>query len=71
MVEMVPVTSSTIEAIGYEPRTKRLHVKFLSTEMYVYQGVPPIVHARFMRFPSKGTYLAEEIKDKYRYTEIY
>ncbi len=71
MVEMIPVSSSTIEAIGYEVGYKRLHVKFLSTEMYIYQGVPKVIHARLMRAPSKGTFLAEEIKDKYRYTEIY
>ena len=71
MLEMVSVSSSTIESIGYEPGSKRLHVYFLSTEKYVYQGVSQIVHARFMRAPSKGAYLADEIKDKYKYTEIY
>ena len=71
MVEMINVSSSTIEAIGYEVGNKKLHIKFLSTEMYVYQGVPKIIHARLMRAPSKGTFLAEEIKDKYKYTEVY
>jgi len=50
MLEMITVNTSTIEAIGYEPGSKRLHVNFISTE---------------------DTYLAEEIKDKYRHTEIY
>ncbi len=71
MFEMIDVSSSIIESIGYEPGSKKLHVYFLSTEKHVYQGVPQIVHARFMRAPSKGTYLADEITDKYKYTEIY
>jgi len=49
MLEMVNVGSTTIESIGYEPGSKRLHVNFVSTEKYIYQGVPKIIHARLMR----------------------
>jgi hypothetical protein len=71
MLEMVSVNSSTIESIGYEPGSKRLHVNFLSTEKFIYQGVPQIIHARLMRAHSKEDYLADEITGKYRHTEIY
>ena len=71
MLEMVNVGSPMIESIGYELGNKRLHVNFVSTEKYIYQGVPKIIHARLMRAPSKDVYLAEEIKDKYRHTEVY
>ena len=71
MLEMINVDSPTIEAIGYEPGSKKLHVNFVSTEKYIYQGVPKIIHARLMRTHSKDTYFEEEIKDKYRHTEIY
>lgn len=71
MLEMVSVNSSTIESVGYEPGSKRLHVLFLSAEKHVYQRVPQIIHARFMRAHSKGTYLADQIKDKYKCTETY
>ena len=68
---MINVGSETIEAIGYDAGTKRLHVNFVSTEKYIYQGVPKIIHARLMRTHSIDAYFLEEIKDKYRYTEIY
>ena len=71
MLEMINVNTPTIESIGYEPGTKRLHVNFVSTEKYIYQGVPKIIHARLMRAHSIDIYLEEEIKDKYRHTEIY
>ena len=71
MLEMITVNTSTIEAIGYEPGSKRLHINFISTEKYIYQGVPKIIYTRLMRAHSIDTYLAEEIKDKYRHTEIY
>jgi len=71
MLEMVNVGSTTIGSIGYELGSKRLHVNFVSTEKYIYQGVPKIIHARLMRAHSIDIYFAEEIKDKYRHTEIY
>jgi hypothetical protein len=71
MLEMVNVGSTLIDLIGYETGSKRLHVNFVSTEKYIYQGVPKIIHARLMRAYSIDTYFTEEIKDKYRHTEIY
>jgi len=71
MLELVNVGSTMIESIGYEAASKRLHVNFVSTEKYIYQGVPKIIHARLMRTHSIDIYFAEEIKDKYRHTEIY
>ncbi len=71
MLEMINVDSTTIESIGYELGSKKLHVHFVSTEKYIYQGVPKIIHARLMRTHSIDMYFAEEIKDKYRHTEIY
>ena len=71
MLEMVSVGSAMIESVGYESGSKRLHVHFVSTEKYIYQGVPRIIHARLMRAHSIDIYFAEEIKDKYRHSEIY
>jgi len=42
MLEMVNVGSAMIESIGYEEGSKRLHINFVSTEKYIYQGVPNI-----------------------------
>jgi hypothetical protein len=71
MLEMVNVGSPMIESIGYEAGSKKLHINFVSTEKYIYQGVPKTIHARLMRTHSIDLYFAEEIKDKYRHTEIY
>ena len=71
MLELINVGTTTIESIGYETNSKRLHVNFVSTEKYIYQGVPKLVHTRLMRAHSIDTYFEEEIRDKYRHTEIY
>jgi hypothetical protein len=68
---MVSVGSAMIDSIGYELASKRLHVNFVSTEKYIYQGIPKIIYARLMRAHSIDVYFTEEIKDKYRHIEIY
>jgi hypothetical protein len=39
MPEMREVDSSAIEAVGYDPDTRELHVRFKDTGLYVYSGV--------------------------------
>ena len=47
MPEMHYVDSSNVEAIGYDPATQELHVRFLkSGETYVYYNVGPYVGSR-------------------------
>lgn len=68
MVAMEYVQSSNVEAIGYDSESQELHVKFLTgAAVYVYQGVPPTVHEKFMAAPSKGSFLHREVKAVYPY----
>ena len=65
------VTSSNIEAIGYDPDTMELHVRFLkSGETYVYYNVESWVFDEFMQADSKGTYLNDQIKGRYDYGKL-
>lgn len=68
-MERVPVYSSCIASIGYDPKTRELEVEFLEDgEVYRYTDVPPEEYAAFMAADSKGTYLNEVFKPKgYRY----
>ena len=62
----IAVSSSTIKAIGYEERTQTLEVEFKSGGVYQYLDVPKIIYERFVLATSKGKFLAQFIKDKYR-----
>lgn len=65
------VESTSIEAIGYDPDTMELHVRFLqSKETYAYYNVPSWVHDEFMQAESKGVYLNSKIKKQYEYSKL-
>jgi len=65
-MEMVRVTSSAIEAVGYDASTRRMKVRFTSGKVYDFCGVPESVHTELMKAHSKGTYYNDHIKDRYQ-----
>ncbi len=70
MAEMHLVDSSNIEAIGYDPAARELHVRFLHGDTYAYHGVPEDVYDELMAAPSKGSYLNRVIKGNYGYSKM-
>lgn len=62
-MQMQPVSSSNIEAIGYESGT--LHVRFKGGATYAYSGVPFGIWEDFRDSVSKGSYFAAYIKNQY------
>lgn len=61
-MEMQPVSSSNLAAIGYDYDTAVLRIEFLKGGLYEYQGVPSEVYEGFMSASSKGTYFDQNIK---------
>ena len=71
MPRMHRVDSTSIEAIGYDRRTRELYVRFLeSGHTYVYRGVEDDVFEEFLGADSKGNYFNREIKGKYPYYPV-
>ncbi len=71
MPEMHYVDSSNVEAIGYDPATQELHVRFLkSGETYVYYNVEESVFDEYMQADSKGQYLNLKIKERYDFGKL-
>jgi hypothetical protein len=64
-MEMKPVTSSNIAAIGHDGNA--LHVQFKSgagaTHKYI--GVPPELHEAMLTAPSVGKFFHKNIKGQY------
>lgn len=69
-VEMVPVVSSNVAAVGYDAGARALHVRFLNNRTYVYADVPEGLFDDLLRAPSTGSYLNRVIKGVYAYHEI-
>lgn len=62
--EMLFVDSSNIEAVGYDPDARELHVRFTSGTVYVYFDVDEYLYQELLRADSKGSYFNREIKGR-------
>lgn len=61
-MNMQTVTSSQIEAVGYDEGSKTLHVRFKGGSTYAYDDVPPHEHADLMAAGSIGAHFGKRIK---------
>ena len=61
-MEMIPVDSTNISAIGYDYELATLRVDFLKGRSYEYYGVPAELYEGFLSATSKGQYLNIYIK---------
>ena len=69
-IELTPVDSTMLKAIGYDPEAKELHVRFATNgPLYIYHDVPPEAHAALMAAESKGKHFGQHIKGKYKHTK--
>ncbi len=66
--EMILVSSSNIESIGYE--NEQVYVKFLNGSIYVYKGVPLHEFENLRDSPSLGSYLHRNYKNVYPYEKV-
>lgn len=64
---MKPVErSSTIEAVGYDPATQLLKVKFKSGGTYHYESVPAAEHQKLMAAESIGKHFHAHIRGAFK-----
>lgn len=68
-MQMLPVISSNLEAVGYNNTTRILRIRFHSGT-YDYFDVPFSIYNALMNAPSKGEYHHMYIKNNYRYKRI-
>jgi hypothetical protein len=63
-IELAPVKSSQVAAIGYDAATKTLAVRFAhgAGAIYHYPDVEPETHAAFVAAESIGSYFGTHIK---------
>jgi hypothetical protein len=69
-MDLKPVKSSNLTAVGYDPATKILEIKFTDGTIHQYAGVPPKEHAKLMSAKSVGYYFFEKIRDHYSSTAM-
>jgi hypothetical protein len=68
-VNMIPVTSSNLSAVGFDHTNNTLRIRF-HNGTYDYLNVPSQVYQGLMNASSKGSYHARNIKDVYQYRKV-
>jgi hypothetical protein len=66
----VPITSRTIKAIAFDPRTHTLEIEFFSGHVYDFADVPQHVYDELMHAPSKAKYFHEHIREHYTFVRL-
>ncbi len=74
-LEMIPVESSNVAAIGYSPgpdgKPGNLYVDFKhGRDRYVYGDVPAETFEAFLKAPSAGEFMAKVIKGTYQFHKV-
>lgn len=67
----VPISSSNLASVGYDPAGQVLEIEFLNGSIYQYFNVPSHIHSGLMAASSHGSYFDAYIKKGgYRYRKI-
>ncbi len=69
-MEHIPVISSNLRSVGYDPDSLTLEIKFRSGGLYQYYNVPVGVYEGLMSAGSHGGYHHQNIKWNYSYRRI-
>lgn len=69
-MEMIPVVSSLLKTVGYDPEKEELHVKFhKGGGSYVYRGVTRPVFDALLNTHSAGHFFLVNVKGQYPCTK--
>jgi hypothetical protein len=62
---LIPIRSSNLAAVGYDPQRTQLRIRFRSGRTYDYFAVPLWEYAGLMLASSHGKYFHREIRNRY------
>ncbi len=66
-----PVESATLAAIGYDETREVLQLEFRSHAVYRYFGVPGSVYETLVAASSKGRYFNEAIRGHFLHSQVW
>jgi hypothetical protein len=69
-MKRIPVKSSSLASVGYDPEFSTLEVEFRNTRSYQYFAVPTQVFEKFIAAESKGAFFNRHIKPRFPSTKV-
>ena len=70
MIKPIPVKSSNISSVWYDPATKVLGIVFHGSGLYHHADVPQDVFDAFMAAESKGKHYHAAIRGKFKHSKV-
>ena len=64
-MKMIAVSSSAISAVGYDPATHRMKIRFTHGDAYDFCHVPEAVFRGLLNARSKGRFYNDHIRDRF------
>lgn len=64
-MQMIPVNSTAMRAVGYDPNSRRMKITFQQGDTYDFCNVPQHVFDGLLSATSKGSYYNRYIRDRY------
>ena len=68
-MKRLPVDSSAIRAVGYDPNSQVLEIEYANGGVYDYYDVPPNLYQEFCEADSMGAFANIRIKPNFFYRE--
>jgi len=65
-MEMIPVKSSVLKAVGYDDIGGNLHVEFQTGTFYVYLFVPKVLYEKLLSASSIGSFFMKHVMGGFR-----
>ncbi|MFC7157364.1 KTSC domain-containing protein [Halomarina halobia] len=66
----IPVSSSSIESVGYDDAEMTLEIAFEGDRVYRYLDVPRGVYEGILSASSKGRYFHDHVRGKFHYLRV-
>ena len=66
-MKRIPVISSNLKSVGYDPSQQILEIEFQSGDIYQYMNVPQNIYLALINAPSKGSFFAQYIRYNRQY----
>jgi KTSC domain len=64
-MERKRINSTSIRAVGFDPKTQTLEVEFSNGSIVQYERVAAEIHRRFLAAPSPTSYFRDQIEESF------
>jgi hypothetical protein len=69
-VQRVPVVSTSVASVGYDPARAVLEIEYQGGRIYQYLDVPSAAHRLLLQSPSIGEYVNKVIKPRFEAVRV-